>query len=161
NNLKGAQSGADGRFAVVDLAKGSVTVEADHSVYGYASAGPFILQSGQETLVTLQLEDGAFILGTVRWDTGAPAAGAVVTGARANQQKRETRTASDGSYRLGPFGAGAISVSAAREGGRSFVGQPMHAWEATVEVQKNEQRPGVDLVLGSHEISGIVIDADG
>jgi protocatechuate 3,4-dioxygenase beta subunit len=157
-----------GGFRLVGLAAGQVRVEAEAPERGRASFGPSPLGAGETRTITLTLEPGATVSGTVSYEDGTPAPGATVMATvLAQPSVNQTRAGTDGSYRLGPLPAGQVMIVASRKEGYGGLLQMDMSRAARasqqVELAANERRRGVNLVVekGGHKVTGQVLGTDG
>jgi len=162
------RSDARGAVRLRGLGAGQVRVDAEKPDEGRASFGPVSLAQGENKDITLTLESGAYVSGTVYWDDGPAAPGATVVGATTMGGMAQTKSGPDGAYRLGPFSPGTVFVSATRKEGLGALmtmgrGRASVKQSKMVTVEGNELKRGVDLVIdkGGQKISGTVSAPDG
>lgn len=105
-----ASTDAEGRFTLEGLRAGTYEVSATHA--GLDALRSIELEPGMDTEgVLLELGTHARVTGTVRDPDGQPIAGASVW-VRSQGSSETTRTASDGTYTLGPIPPGAQELLA-------------------------------------------------
>jgi len=154
-------SGAGGVFRITSVVPGEVTVAARHPERGVAVEEPRRLRAGEQVTVNLRLGAGAAVEGTVRDQSGAPAAGVKVVGG-AGIGSYQTLSDENGRYRLGGLPAARFGVWALRKD-RSLVSSS----EKRPDQRDLMLRPGevrtLDLVIGrgGQRISGVVVDPAG
>jgi protocatechuate 3,4-dioxygenase beta subunit len=158
---------ADGSFELKRVAPGTLRVTARHEEQGMRNQGPEEVKAGEHKVLTLVLEKGATVSGTVRTEDGRPAPDVRVTSfAREARMFGESNdvTGPDGRYRLTGLAAGRVMVSAERSGRPSFsFGSEDEAHQKTLTLAANEDKAGVDLVVApaGQAIKGVVVGADG
>ena len=74
-----ATSEATGRFVFRGLDAGGLTLRAEHPQLGVAAWGPEVVRAGEVKSVTLRLNAGGTLVGTLMYRDGLPAAGATVS----------------------------------------------------------------------------------
>lgn len=99
-----ARTDADGIARFPSLPPGWLRVRVQHEAYAGAMAFA-TLDPGGESRLEIRLEPGLTVTGRVCDERGAPVAGAMVRGDSAT---RSATSAADGSFRLGPVGAGKL-----------------------------------------------------
>ncbi|HJZ88376.1 MAG TPA: carboxypeptidase regulatory-like domain-containing protein [Polyangia bacterium] len=159
------RSGADGSFKLKDLGAGQLHLHAEHPDRGHATLDPIALGAGEKKQVTISIEDGGSIAGTVKWDDGTPAGGVNVSAVARGQERATAKAAADGTYKLTPLGKGTFLVGASRTGSGDLFMMPGGGGSEPklVNLGANEHKTGVDMTLqrGGHRISGIVLGPDG
>jgi protocatechuate 3,4-dioxygenase beta subunit len=148
-------STADGRFRFTGLERGMVGIRAEQAAAGTGTWGGEMLDWGTRREVIVRLETRASLAGTVRFDDGRPAPGAVVYAESPNNRERASMRAvagPDGRYALTGLNPGPHRITASREGGHARF-RPDVAWTPIAE---NEQKQ-LDLVVPRREtIKGTV-----
>lgn len=167
---RAATSGPDGRFEIKRVGTGKVTVTGEHAEAGLVEQTLEPLAPGEKREIALTLSPGASIEGTVKYEDGAPAVGAEVTGFPRTMGPRFSGPASDttdaeGRYRLRPLPKATIMVQArdTRSAGPMMFGGPDDPSRKTIPVEPGEQKTGVDLVIKrtDRSVAGVVVDPDG
>ena len=148
-----ASSAADGSFEVRGLPAGELSVAAVHPVQGSATSKGQTLAEGQRASLTLTLDLGSVISGTLKFDDGAPAGGMPieVTGNGSGLGPWIDFTRADGTFRLTGIPAGAVAVAPSGQGETKNIILDGHTWRAGVNLR----------VPAGAEISGVVLAPDG
>ncbi|HEY4241403.1 MAG TPA: carboxypeptidase-like regulatory domain-containing protein [Kofleriaceae bacterium] len=109
---QGWTTGADGRYRIRGVPRGSFTVLATAAAYAEGRSRSVSLDPGQlVTGVDISISAGTFLVGTVRDQHGSAVAGAQVTATPAVGFPLDAFTDDSGAYRLGPL-SGTIELSA-------------------------------------------------
>jgi hypothetical protein len=110
--------------------------------------------AGEVQEIAVRLSPGARVAGVVVQEAKGPAAGASVTGRGHGSLTASASTGRDGTFELGPFAAGAVTLTASAKDN----GGPPSPTE--VVVKPGERRTGVKLVLARRTgtIRGLVLD---
>lgn len=156
----------EGRFRVILVASGAMVLTAWEPERGVASLPLDIAPSDRDRHFELRLGRGSSIAGQVRFEDGAPVAGAsvAVTRQAGTVIYDSATTGDDGRFEIGSLMPGRYAVRARRKGG------PWNEWidgerpdVKLVEVAANEQKTAVELVVprGGKRIAGVVQLADG
>jgi RNA polymerase sigma factor (sigma-70 family) len=162
-----------GRFRIEGLGAGPLSVSAVHDL-GLTEVEAGTLETGDRKHVELILGQGASVTGTVRTESGRPAAGVQVFAITASAYTASpwptptagAQTAADGSYRLGGLPAGEIVIRAANPGDDPFtvmMGRTRRPDNVAVALRPTENKAGVDLVVLKNDLTirGRVADAEG
>lgn len=165
--IAGAVSDADGRFEIGQLIGGTLFVEAEHREHGVVAIGPEDLLVGQTKTVTLALAAGGTVEGTVRFESGAPATGVLVSGVprAALFLGTAVQTTSDdaGRFVLAGARAGQVIVTASRKADPLTQETEASPDRITVNVRAGQVVKGVALVVRDigGAITGTVHDPEG
>lgn len=173
--LARATADGEGRFAISGLGAGQV----DLVVWTAADAGfvePFAAAAGSVNSLRIELEPGATVSGTVRWDHGEPAAAVLVHGAGwapdldSGQSSRyrlhpdHVRTDDQGRFTIGPFLTGEAALVAIGPDDKSVRFTSRNRLnQRRVPVTAGQVTTGVALVLtsGRYRLTGRVSGPDG
>jgi hypothetical protein len=150
---------ADGAFSVANLAPGNadVYVEAPadsglvsefwENVWGNGALTPVPLsEGGQTALDSIELEDGATIVGRVTTADGSPAAGVFVVAS--GSAVVEATTDADGNYRLFPVSPGDSTIVAISEDPNL----PQAQYKTSIPVTAGSVYESINLVLGGEDV---------
>jgi hypothetical protein len=123
------------------------------------------LRGEEHKEVTLKLQPGARVSGVVTWDDGSPAPDMKVTGMQrggGRGQGGEARTAADGSFTVGPFSGGDVSVAVMPPGERVTWSSMARPEQVDLELVAGEHRTGIKLVAPKRggSIGGVVLGPD-
>ncbi len=153
------RSAADGRFRIDEIAGSEdVFVEAMHREHGVGSAT--VPQDGRTHHVTISIEPGSSLSGTVRFADGTPAPGASVA---VRNGGPSTFSGEDGRYWLGFFQGGkSLELTAANRERWLLRESSVDHSGRRVELRAGEHRTGIDLVVSreTRAISGVVRGPD-
>ena len=162
-----ARSGPDGAFRIENVPTGELHLLAVHLERGAGAETP--VQVGPQGLsgVVVELARSATISGRVRWQDGAPVAGALVSAIRARGAlvRQSTKTGPDGRFEIPAITPGQYIVDARLEVFRYEAGG--HAGDnpgrRTLDLTAGQQVQDVALVLArlDRELTGAVFDPDG
>jgi Carboxypeptidase regulatory-like domain/PDZ domain len=159
-----ATADSQGRFTLTRLGAGKLAIAARQGNEA-ATLENLPIGSGQKTDLTIKLQPGGRVSGVVSWDDGSPAAELKVVGTQrgGGRGQREVRSAADGTFTVGPFPAGDISVVVMPPGERTSWSSLARPEQVDLKVAAGEHRTGVKLVASrrSGTISGIVLGPDG
>jgi RNA polymerase sigma factor (sigma-70 family) len=154
-----ATTTSDGRFRFTGFEKGSVNIRAEKGEAGTGSWSES-LDWGATRQITIQLLAGGSLSGSVRFDDGTVAPGAVVYTEYPDQRERSaarTVVGDDGRYLLRGLGAGLYRVTASRSGGHMRFRPDV----TRVQVSEGEQKH-VDLIVPRRQtVRGLVLLPDG
>jgi RNA polymerase sigma factor (sigma-70 family) len=166
-----ATADAGGRFTLQGLAPGQARIGA--RLDGVESRmRPLALTEGSQE-ITVALPRGIVVSGTIRWQDGAPAAGALVTARSGGGRLAIVRTDADGAYLLGPLSEGPAVLRAyepataplaeLRRRLRALSAPTKSDAETRLLDVANADLAGIDLVLprGTLPLAGVVLGADG
>jgi RNA polymerase sigma factor (sigma-70 family) len=154
---------ADGTFTLKPIEPGRVKLAAYHPEHGLTRMVDVMVTTGESAPVQLSFTADASVSGTVRFDDGSTAAGALVTLSSEQANAAWTTTANaDGSYRVESLPAGAYSVSIRSPSAWSEDSVVHDPAKVQLELSSGERKV-LDLrVPGGHErIQGRVVDASG
>jgi RNA polymerase sigma factor (sigma-70 family) len=159
------QAGEDGRFTLEGLGAGELTLEARHGSETARVEG-VTLTAGKRKDLVIQLAAGARVSGVVAWEDGKPAEGIRVL---SNQDRwtgpspESGRSAADGSFTVGPFSPGPVTIVAQSPGGPVSWEGPNRPENAALQLKSGEHRTGIRLVISRRtlDIRGLVVDEGG
>lgn len=143
-----ARTAGDGSFELARFGGGDLRLTARGDGVGIGGVGPLPVGDQDGPALLIVLDRGAHVSGQVRFDDGRPAAGVRVQAAPSpeNDGPRAAAaiTAEDGTYRIGPFAAGPLSLWAggAGRGDGDRTPEPR-----VVTVVPGIDQAGVDLVV--------------
>jgi hypothetical protein len=144
-----------GRFVFASVVAGDVPVVARSPARTLASwQGSVKVTAGHREELTIHLEAGATLSGTVRNGAGGPLAKVELSaGEWDTMSNRSARSAEDGSYRLEGLSAGKLHAQAADD----KVGK----LSADFELAAGEQRRWDPVLSAGLQVRGRTVDADG
>jgi S1-C subfamily serine protease len=159
-----ATADAQGRFTLTRLGAGKLTIAARQGNEAVTLEN-LPLRNGEKTDLTIKLQPGGRVSGVVSWDDGSPAPELRVVGTQrgGGRGQSEARSAADGTFSVGPFGAGDISVVVMPPGERTSWSSMARPEQVDLKIAAGEHRTGVKLVASrrSGTISGVVLGPDG
>jgi RNA polymerase sigma factor (sigma-70 family) len=160
-----ARTDEGGRFVLPDIDPGEITLAVDAGARGRADLRKSPLAAGETRQVELTLGPGVSVSGTVRFEEGTPAAGAIVTAAPPDGEMVQTRTDDHGRFALGSLPPGELLVAAWPQGGDTPLGVvDLRARRASIyRLRKPGRRAVVELQLprAFPTVAGVVTDGTG
>jgi hypothetical protein len=164
--LDRATTDAAGKFELLRLSPGKLTITAKHRQHGNGKWGPDETATAQATAVTVRLEPAGSISGLVKFEDGSPAARAIVMAPPQSNPGQpmfgppeQTTTDQTGHFTLTGLEKGRYMVFARRTEGSAFTPQGRQ----DITLGPGEQKAGVELVIaaGGKRIAGKVVRPDG
>jgi RNA polymerase sigma factor (sigma-70 family) len=160
-----AQAAADGRFMLEGLGAGELTLEARHGGETARIEGQPLAAGKRQDLV-IQLTAGARVSGVVAWEDGKPAEGIRILSNQSGwsgPSQEGARSAPDGSFSVGPFSPGPVTILAQSPGGPVSWEGPNRPDYAALQLKAGEHRTGIRLVISQRtlDIRGLVVDESG
>jgi protocatechuate 3,4-dioxygenase beta subunit len=141
---------ADGRFSLVGLGAGELTLKATHEEQA-AIVGPELLQSRARKQVTIRLGAGAVVTGVARWDDGSPIASEtimiVMDFAETSRMHSGSRTGPDGSFTIRGLPPGEVTLQVVPRGRANERLEGIGSGRAMITLKPGEQRSGVELIV--------------